>query len=189
MKETVRRVLDASQELVETMAQLREQMARRAGATRASWRVLAAATGQGRTVPHWRGRLGVKRQSVQRLADQLVRVGPGPVTRPIPIIVDPPSEAHGVRRGRAEDAPARAHRLGVRFGRRARARARGARDSTLRLARGAGTHPSVDEHKRGDQQSEARGADKCHAPTVSYKMPPAMLARLPTLLPKPCMAP
>ena len=75
MKETVRRVLDASQELVETMAQLREQMARRAGATRASWRVLAAATGQGRTVPQLARRLGVKRQSVQRLADQLVESG------------------------------------------------------------------------------------------------------------------
>ena len=75
MKEAVRRVLDASQELVEQMAQLREQMARRAGATRASWRVLAAAVGLGRTVPQLARRLGVKRQSVQRLADQLVESG------------------------------------------------------------------------------------------------------------------
>ena len=75
MKETIRRVLDASQELVEQMAQLREQMARRAGATRASWRVLAAAAGQGRTVPQLARRLGVKRQSVQRLADQFVEAG------------------------------------------------------------------------------------------------------------------
>ena len=75
MKETVRRVLDASQELVEQMALLREQMAHRAGATRATWRVLLAAAGQGRTVPQLARRLGVKRQSVQRLADQLVESG------------------------------------------------------------------------------------------------------------------
>jgi DNA-binding MarR family transcriptional regulator len=75
MKEKIRRVLDASQELVEQMAQLREQMARRAGATRATWRVLAAAAGQARTVPQLARRLGVKRQSVQRIADQLVESG------------------------------------------------------------------------------------------------------------------
>ncbi len=57
------------------MAQLREQMALRAGATRATWRVLAAAVGQGHTVPQLARRLGVKRQSVQRLADQLVETG------------------------------------------------------------------------------------------------------------------
>ena len=57
------------------MAQLREQMARRAGATRASWRVLAAVAERERTVPQLARRLGVKRQSVQRLADQLVESG------------------------------------------------------------------------------------------------------------------
>ena len=74
MSEVIRRVLDESRELVEQMAQFREQMARRAGVTHASWRVLAAA-GPGRTVPQLARRLGVKRQSVQRLADQLVESG------------------------------------------------------------------------------------------------------------------
>ena len=75
MSEAIRRVLDESRELVEQMAQFREQMARRAGVTRASWRVLAAAAGPGRTVPQLARCLGVKRQSVQRLADQLVESG------------------------------------------------------------------------------------------------------------------
>jgi len=75
MIEAIRRVLDASHELVEQMAQLREQMAHRAGATRATWRVLAVAARQGSTVPQLARRLGVKRQSVQRIADQLVESG------------------------------------------------------------------------------------------------------------------
>ena len=48
-----------------------EAIARGIGQTQARWQVLSAASGDPRTVPQIARRLGVSRQNVQRIADQL----------------------------------------------------------------------------------------------------------------------
>jgi DNA-binding MarR family transcriptional regulator len=49
-----------------------ETIARSIGQTQARWQVLSAASADPRTVPQIARRLGVSRQNVQRIADQLV---------------------------------------------------------------------------------------------------------------------
>ena len=49
-----------------------EAIARSIGQTQARWQVLSAASADPRTVPQIARRLGVSRQNVQRIADQLV---------------------------------------------------------------------------------------------------------------------
>jgi DNA-binding MarR family transcriptional regulator len=50
-----------------------ETIARRVGQTQARWQVMSVASGVPRTVPQVARRLGVSRQNVQRIADDLVR--------------------------------------------------------------------------------------------------------------------
>ena len=75
MRDAVHRVLDESRELAAQLKLRNEQMAARAGVSRASWRVLAAASRSQATVAQLARRLGLSRQSVQRIADQLVESG------------------------------------------------------------------------------------------------------------------
>jgi DNA-binding MarR family transcriptional regulator len=49
-----------------------ETVARRIGQTQARWQVMSAASDEPKTVPQIARRLGVTRQNVQRIADQLV---------------------------------------------------------------------------------------------------------------------
>ena len=62
-------------DIFELAGQLRdrgEMIARSVGQTQARWQVMSAASGDPLTVPQIARRLGVTRQNVQRIADQLV---------------------------------------------------------------------------------------------------------------------
>lgn len=72
---TAELILQEIRELAMRLRQGEEAIAHVEGHTRASWRVLAAAVGPGGTVPQLARRLGLKRQSVQRIADHLVEGG------------------------------------------------------------------------------------------------------------------
>jgi DNA-binding MarR family transcriptional regulator len=65
-------------EIYQLSGQLRrnaEAIARKAGQTQARWQVLSAASDEPKTVPHIARRLGLARQNIQRVADELVDDG------------------------------------------------------------------------------------------------------------------
>jgi DNA-binding MarR family transcriptional regulator len=69
-----------------------EALTRTAGQTQARWQVLSAASAEAKTVPQIARRLGIARQSVQRIADLLVKEGaaryaPNPDHRTSPFLV------------------------------------------------------------------------------------------------------
>lgn len=68
-------ILEESRALADLAKHRQESLARAAGQSRARWLVLSALLRQELTVPQIARRLGVTRQSVQRLADRLSEDG------------------------------------------------------------------------------------------------------------------
>ena len=75
MKQELRQILAEARAIAELERKRKERIAKRAGQGRASWQVLSVAQRSAGTVPQLARRLGLSRQSVQRVVDRLAESG------------------------------------------------------------------------------------------------------------------